>query len=208
MSQTSRVLDYLQSVSPGGATNSEIASALTIQPHQAVFKITQELKRKNRIRGERNGSAWTFFACTDAETATDAEEIAPSATFEALARRVMSVHHGTLLGPDTIPGVRKRFDFVSGDRTIVGDAKFYSLVNGTGMPPAKLSTIAEYVWLLEKTGAPVQFLVFGHDRAVPMMWLARYGSLASTVSFYFLKDDGTLEVLQEGDEQPAIRARE
>jgi len=33
---------------------------------------------------------------------------------------------------------------------------------------------------------------------VPELWLQRYGTLASGVSFYFLSDDGTLEVLQEG----------
>lgn len=224
MSQTSRVFDYLRTVSPRGATNSEIAKALEIEQPQAVFKITQDLRRKDRIRGERAGSAWTFYALAEADAdeavlAAEAPESAPSAMrpvtaptvnpatrFETLARRVMSVHHGALLGPATVPGVPKQFDFVSGDQTIVGDAKYFTLVNGSGTPPAKLSNISEDVWLLEKTGAPHQFLVFGNDRAVPAMWLKKYGDLVSTVSFYFLADDGTLELLQPGSVLSAIRA--
>jgi hypothetical protein len=37
--------------------------------------------------------------------------------------------------------------------------------------------------------------VFGNDREVPLRWLERYGNLAAAVSFYFLRDDGNLEVL-------------
>jgi len=51
------------------------------------------------------------------------------------------------------------------------------------------------VWLLERAGAPTTFLVFGNDRQVPELWLQRYGSLVSAVSFYFLTDDGALELL-------------
>jgi hypothetical protein len=55
--------------------------------------------------------------------------------------------------------------------------------------------LAEHVWLLEKTGAPVTFLVFGNDRQVPKLWLARRGALRSGVTFFFLSDDGALEQL-------------
>jgi hypothetical protein len=47
-----------------------------------------------------------------------------------------------------------------------------------------------------QTGAPKQFLVFGNDREVPLRWLERYGALAGSVPFFFLSDDGHLEVLQ------------
>ena len=60
---------------------------------------------------------------------------------------------------------------------------------------ADFATIAEHVWLLEKTGAPTTFLVFGNDREVPALWLERYGSLATGVAFYFLADGGRLELL-------------
>lgn len=51
------------------------------------------------------------------------------------------------------------------------------------------------MWLLQKTGAPETFLVFGHDRQVPVLWLERYGNLVSGVTFFFLSDDGELEEL-------------
>jgi len=69
-------------------------------------------------------------------------------------------------------------------------------VYGQRLPPAKFSVIAEHVWLLEKTGAPVPFLVFGHDRQVPALWLDRFGNLVSGVRFYFIADDGRLEEMR------------
>lgn len=71
-----------------------------------------------------------------------------------------------------------------------------ALVGGERLPPARLATIAEHVWLLEKTNAPEQFLVFGNDPEVPLRWLERYDPLAGGVQFFFLSDDGHLEVLQ------------
>jgi hypothetical protein len=94
-----------------------------------------------------------------------------------------------------VPGVPKRFDFVSADMHIVGDAKYFTRVGSVGLPPAKFSIITEHVWLLQKTEAPTTFLVFGNDRQVPMRWLERYPELASTVTFYFLSDAGDLERL-------------
>jgi hypothetical protein len=95
-----------------------------------------------------------------------------------------------------MPGVPKIFDLVSEDRRIVGDAKFYTLVNGIALPPAKFAIIAEHVWLLEKTGAPTVFLVFGNDRRVPESWLAKYGSLAAACQFYFLTRNSEPERLR------------
>ena len=87
------------------------------------------------------------------------------------------------------------FDFVSPDQRVVGDAKYFTLVGGVGSPAAKFSIIAEPVWLLEKTGASITFLVFGNQREVPQRWLDRYGELASNVAFFFVSEDGTLEQL-------------
>jgi hypothetical protein len=97
-----------------------------------------------------------------------------------------------------VPGVPKEWDMVSPDGHIVGDAKYFTLVHGQRLPPAKFSVIAEHVWLLEKTGAQTTFLVFGNDRQVPELWLQRYGHLVSRVAFCFLADDGRLELLKEG----------
>ena len=63
----------------------------------------------------------------------------------------MSERLGQSLGPREVADVPKRFDLVSADGSIVGDAKYYTLVGGERVPPAKFSVIAEYVWMLEKT---------------------------------------------------------
>lgn len=87
----------------------------------------------------------------------------------------------------------KKFDMVSPDGALVGDAKFLTLVRGEKWPPAKAMEIAGHVWLLEKTRASRRFLVFGNQRRVSEWWLEKYGPLVSDVEFYFLADDGTLE---------------
>ncbi len=107
----------------------------------------------------------------------------------------MSEHFGTPLRERQVADIPKRFDFVSDDETLIGDAKYFSLVGGQRLPPAKFSIIAEHVWLLEKSPAPQRFLVFGNDREVPLRWLQRYGSLAPSVTFFFLSDEGELEQL-------------
>ena len=136
------------------------------------------------------------------EVLTQAEKQLSPRAFEDLARSVMSAHFDVPLVSGQVPGVPKEFDMVSPDGSIVGDAKYFTLVQGQRLPPAKFSIIAEHVWLLEKTDAPVTFLVFGNDRQVPELWLQRYGNLVSSVAFYFLTDDGALEALWEGaDEQ-------
>ena len=96
----------------------------------------------------------------------------------------------------SVRGVPKKWDLVSFDGKIVGDAKFFSLVRGEKLPPAKFSNIAEHVWLLEKVEADIKFLVFGNDRRVPEIWLERYGSLLERVRFFFIDHEtGTVEEL-------------
>jgi hypothetical protein len=86
--------------------------------------------------------------------------------------------------PVTLPGgVVKKFDLVSEDADIVGDAKFYKNIS---VPAAKWSTIAEYVWLLQHVDASRRFMVFGLDKKVATRWLSRFRPLAVGVDFYFL----------------------
>lgn len=113
-------------------------------------------------------------------------KVSSAQEFEDFARTVMSNYYDKYLSPGQIPGVPKLFDFVSDDRKIVGDAKYYTLVRGRSAPPAKFATIAEHVWLLEKLDSVKRFLVFGNDRRVPEEWLRRYGSLIKDISFFFL----------------------
>lgn len=199
-----RVLDYLWSVSPNGATNAEIRVATGIQPHQQVYIITSELVRKGKIRRRKTGREWVFYIGeTTEEVLSSPGKAHPGTTppklsaaqFEELARQVFRQHFGVTLNEGQVPGVPKLFDFVSPDGSIVGDAKYFTLVGGHRLPPAKFSVIAEHVWLLEKIGAKHKFLVFGNDREVPVRWLARFGPLCEEVKIYFLSDEGRLENL-------------
>lgn len=207
---TERVLDYLWSVGPAGATNAQIREATGIESHQQVFMITRDLMYRRKIRGEKVKGEWVFYELESLDVlllspgrASPAEPPArlTSRQFEDLAQTVMSSHFGVPLTPGEVAGVSKEWDMVSPDGDIVGDAKYLTLVQGQRLPPAKFSIIAEHVWLLEKTGASVAFLVFGNDRQVPALWLQRYGKLASGVAFYFLADDGRLELLQESADE-------
>lgn len=196
-----RVLDYLWSVGPQGATNAQIREATGIEPHQQVYMITQDLKFKGKIESRRLGREWVFFVGESPDKLLQSPgRAAPStplpklnaAQFEDLARQVFSQRFGAPLQPGQVKGVPKLFDLVSPDGDIVGDAKYYTLVNGQHLPPAKFSIIAEHVWLLEKTQATQKILVFGNDIEVPKRWLARYGHLRGDVAFYFLTDEGDI----------------
>jgi hypothetical protein len=113
----------------------------------------------------------------------------PGMLFEVKARRVLSALWGVTLEPHDVSlavGVRHKFDLVSGDGEIVGDAKYYKNIP---VPAAKWSTIAEYVWLLQHAKARRRFIVFGHDRKVPERWLERYRLLTEGIEFFFLDDD-------------------
>jgi len=204
MTQAERVLDYLWSIAPNGATNGELARSLGIRSHQTVYMLTQQLLHQGRIRGALAGTTWLFHVAEETSITlgtgpAGTNGSTPAARFEALARRVLSSHYTVNLTPGSLPGVAKQFDFVSSDRRVVGDAKYFSLVGGVGLPAAKFSIIAEHVWLLEKTSAATTFLVFGNDRTVPLRWLARYGALLTSVAFFFLYNDGTLEHLDRSE---------
>ena len=109
--------------------------------------------------------------------------------FEELARRVMSRYFNKELRKFRRSGWPKEFDLVSPDYEIVGDAKYYTMVRGKNLPPAKFATISEYVWMLENIDAQIKFLVFGNDIRVPVEWIKRYGSMVKTVKFYFINDE-------------------
>lgn len=204
-----RVLAYLQSTTPQRATNSDIRHNLGAQHHAQVFQATRLLMESGQIHGQRYGNEWVFWAdavSRHVESPVIADLIEPptarakpvmdSRTFEEVARKVMSEYFGTHLPRGEAHGVPKLFDMVSADGQIVGDAKYYTMVGGERLPPAKFSVIAEHVWLLEKTAASHRFLVFGNDRRVPEMWLVRYGELVSGVAFYFLCDSGEFHCLR------------
>ena len=114
-------------------------------------------------------------------------------SFQETARVTMGRHFNTTLRECRPAGCPKKFDFVSPDGEIVGDAKYLTLVKGHRLPAAKNMEIAGHVWLLEKTqDAKIRFLVFGNQRRVPEWWLEKYGGLNTIVQFYFLSNDGAL----------------
>jgi len=112
-----------------------------------------------------------------------------SEQFEQSVREFLSQKWKIPLKKGTLPGVPKEFDMISLDGKIVGDAKYYTMVRGVALPPAKFATIAEYVWLMEKTKAEKKFLVFGNSREVPNKWLEKYQSLLhENIAFYFFDE--------------------
>ena len=200
MTDTQRVLAYLRSVSPRAAANSEILEGTGIEGRYQLYQLTQELMGEGTIHGVKRDREW-FFWVGEPEGLPEAiptpkrrPRLSPR-KFEELARRRMSEHYDEKLEPGWVGQVYKRFDFVAPYSSIVGDAMRFRRVGGTRWAPGKAAKIAEHVWLLEKTGAPETFLVFGNDRQVPVMWLERYGNLVSGVTFYFLSDDGALHEL-------------
>jgi len=203
MANKARILRYLQSIYPETATNHDLAHATGIEPHQQVFQITQKLRASGEISGFRKSREWHFQARPET-VRTRTAPIPPSPPtapmtsrrFETLAREKFSALFGVRLAPGSLPGVRKEWDLVSADGSIVGDAKYYSLVHGTSLPPAKFATIAEHVWLLEKTTAAIKLLVFGNQIEVPKLWLEKYGNLISEMRFYFMDDNGNITRLK------------
>ncbi len=80
-----------------------------------------------------------------------------------------------------------KFDLVSTDSQIVGDAKWLKNIS---VPAAKWQTIAECIWLLQKVPAQRVFMVFGQDAEVAERYLRRVGPLTAPLEFYFLDGSG------------------
>jgi len=209
MTNSDKILEFLIRNSPNSFSNSDISNKTGVRPHQQVFQITRRLMDSGEINGRLFGKEWVFWvdrAMLAERTGPNDEPVRTQPSqkgaahdvareFERLARTKMSGIFNTMLRERELPRVRKRFDFVSEDGAIVGDAKYYSMIAGERFPPAKIATITEHVWLLEKTAARMKFLVFGNDKRVPTVWLERYGDLLSGIDFYFLSEDGELTKL-------------
>ena len=117
------------------------------------------------------------------------DQVADWRTFEQYARQYFSrlwnvnlVERQVTIGEE----VSWKFDLVSEDRTIVGDAKW---LKNIAVPAAKWQAIAEYIWLLQKVPARRVFMVFGQDAEVAVRYLKRVRSITAPLEFYFL--DGT-----------------
>jgi hypothetical protein len=198
-----RVFRYIQQQSGKGVTNAELHHELGLSHHQTAFYATHSLREEGLIDGMMIQHEWWFYPVDSTiphplfnTMQTASPESMTARQFEHFARMKMSEHFNTHLDVRLVQPPNKRFDLVSEDESIIGDAKYYTLVRGSRLPPAKFAVIAEHVWLLEKTDAQHKFLVFGNDRRVPQMWLAKYGPCVSDVVFYFLTPQGAIEQLR------------
>ena len=72
-----------------------------------------------------------------------------------------------------------KFDLVSRDLSLVGDAKW---LKNVPVPAAKFQGIAEYIWLLQKVQAERVFMVFGRDAEVAERYLKRVRPLLHQLS--------------------------
>jgi hypothetical protein len=55
MTYAERILNYLVSIAPGGATNAQLGEQLRIVSHQTVYMTTRQLERQGRIDSRRYG---------------------------------------------------------------------------------------------------------------------------------------------------------
>jgi hypothetical protein len=198
-----RVLRYIQQQGGKGVTNAELHHQLGLSRHQTAFYATRSLREEGLIDGMMILHEWWFYPIDSTfphplftAMETEPPDAMTARHFEHFARLKMSEHFNTHLSARLVQPANKHFDLVSEDEGIIGDAKYYTLVRGRRLPPAKFAVIAEYVWLLEKSSAQHKFLVFGNDRRVPQLWLAKYESLVVDVDFYFLTPQGEIEKLR------------
>ncbi len=111
-------------------------------------------------------------------------------SFEEYARQYFSKIWGTTLDARSVQvggAVPWRFDLVSEDHQVVGDAKY---LKNIAVPAAKWQGIAEYVWLLQQVPAKRVFLAFGNDVEVIDRYLRRVRPLTRPLEFYYLDGSG------------------
>ncbi len=172
------------------ARNGWLAAGYEVKHVDLDNKVVEFIKKKTRpTTNRKTPSEKPGTSSNLSKAVNNARE------FEELARKIMSQYFNVNLEKRRKPGWPKEFDLVSPDYRIVGDAKYYSMVKGKHLPPAKFATISEHVWMLENIDADTKFLVFGNDKRVPLEWLKRYGYLVKTVKFYFINNKGELEKL-------------
>ena len=204
-----RILDFLWSAGPRGATNAQIREGTGIEPPAQIYMITRDLLNRGKIRSNRSGHEWSFYILESPDQLLQSlgrvapRVLAPRLTereFEDLARQKFGeLFHVAFLEGEA-GGIPRSFALVSPEGDIVGDARSYAYAGEYHLPLAKFSTIAELVWLLENAPVKRRFLVFGHDIEVPRAWLARYNKLRGSVEFFYLDADGTITDLTPVEE--------
>jgi len=110
--------------------------------------------------------------------------VRPSKQFEMDAREFLSKKWGVELEERKVKigEAFKKFDMVSEDESLIGDAKY---MKNIPVPAAKWSDISECIWLLQKTKAKRKFMVFGQDIEIAERYLKRWSSIVKDIEFYF-----------------------
>jgi hypothetical protein len=171
------------------------------RPGGAITAAGWRVEHVDRLRGSitllRGGSASWSLAGNTSAAHPFGQGVGGNSwqAFEERARGYFSSLWNTdLRARDVVVGTgRKKFDMVSEDLQIVGDAKSFSDTSGAS---GKLSGIAEYVLFLQAVPARRRFLVF-ERRLVADEFLRRWRGVIGDVDFYLLEGDRH-EVLHAG----------
>jgi hypothetical protein len=215
-----RVLQYLAAIYPKGATYGELESGLHILPRQRIIQMMQGLLKANKVRGEksktRRGVFWTFYALVELGTPAsspppghaarpraaiemhleDLADLPESTRQKKTAERAMCAFYGLPLAKRGLIGLPGFFSLVSEDGCTVGEVLGFEQTQGLKASPARLAAISEKVWLLEKSNVRTRFIAFSGDRRTAMDWLVRYAHLAMGIAFYYVREDGEVELLK------------
>ena len=93
-------------------------------------------------------------------------------------------------GKLNINGKLKKFDLVNEEKKIVGDVKHYSMTKGGNRPSGKISTLNEYVWimqLLEKFHNTKwrKLFVVGEDMEMIKNYIREFEQWLGDIEFYY-----------------------
>lgn len=214
MANADMIMDYLRNNQPNAYCDDCLSNHLNIRPRQQIYQICTRLFQQGMVeRTDAQCAACRSYKKSTSIGSGSSRPLAQTVVqqlssghsesdstlswkeFENLARTKMGEFFKVPLSERQLIGFPKRFDMVALDGSIIGDAKYLTLVRGENLPPAKYMEIAGHVWLLERVSTNRRFLVFGNQREVPEGWLKKYGKLVSNVEFYFLDKAGKLERL-------------
>ena len=122
-----------------------------------------------------------------------------SSKFENMARKAIENELNIVLngGKIDINGKDKKFDLLNTDKKIVGDVKNYRMTSGGNDPSGKISTLNEYVWLMQKL-EHIQnqkwrkIFVIGDDLTFVKKYITRFDAWLDDIEIYFCDADGKL----------------
>lgn len=119
--------------------------------------------------------------------------------FENIARKAIENELGCILngGKININGKVKDFDLLNIDEKIVGDIKHYKMTDGGNNPSAKISTLNEYAWLMQKLEQYEKqkwrkIFVIGEDLNLVKKYISTFDALLDDIEIYHCTADAKL----------------